>query len=49
MTRFARGVLYTCSFKTSFCQCLIATSIDQQYMYVILPRVKQFAFTQATF
>ena len=43
VTRFAKGVLYARGLRYTFQNHSIATSIDQQYMCVILAKLKQSA------
>ena len=49
VTRLTKVILYMHNFKISFSSHLIATSMDQQHMCVILLRVEQSAFTLASF
>ena len=50
VTRFAkRGLVHTNGFKTHFYRHLLATLMHQQHMCLILLKVEQSAFTQASF
>ena len=51
VTRFAKRVLHMHSFKIHFSSpfAMIATSMDQQHVCLIVVKVEHSAFTQASF
>ena len=49
VTRFSKRGLIHAQLRDTFCHHLLATSMDQQYMRLILLKLKLSAFTQASF